>query len=153
MTNEATTREAEAVQAVEEKLEKANREADEATLRSLLSDDFQYTGGMGGSQSKSEWLGGLQSRRQGAESKDREAKTAERAKQQNRGTVLLLTGLRAGESTGYEVEVHGDVAIANQRYSIQDADGSERCLRYVRVYRREGDAWRLISHRYIHAID
>lgn len=137
----------------EEKLERANKDGDRGALEALLSDDFNYTGGNGGSQSKDEWLAGLADRRSGETVAKREADTNERAKQHNRGTVLLLTGLRVGESTGYEVEIHGDIGIANRCYSIQDPDGSDRCLRYVRVYRLEPGGPVLLSHRYIHAVD
>ena len=139
--------------AVEESLERANREGDLAALKEILSDDFAYTGGMGGSQSKAEWLSGLPARRGSPEAKKRELETAQRSAEKNRGTVLLLTGLRVGESTDYGIEMHGDIAIANQRYALEDPDGSARCLRYVRVYRKTGDRWQLVSHRYIHAID
>jgi hypothetical protein len=149
----ATVGDLQSLNTAEEMLESANEKADLAALEALLSEDFCYTGGMGGSQTKSAWLGGLLERGLSSETKDREAKTRARAAENNRATVLLLTGLRAGESIGYEVELHGDVGIANRVYSIQDADGSERCLRYVRVYRLESGSWRLLSHRYIHAVD
>ena len=152
MTKELTEG-TEGLVAAEEALEKANRDADLGALEKMLADGFVYTGGMGGSQSKSEWLSGLRARRQSPELKDRELKTAERAVERNHGTVLLLTGLRVGESTDYGIEMHGDIAIANRRYSIEEPDGSTRCLRYVRVYRGTEDRWLLVSHRYIHAID
>jgi len=143
----------EALVAVEASLERANRDADLVSLQEILADDFVYTGGMGGGQSKIEWLSGLAARRGSPESKQRELETAQRAVEKNRGTVLLLTGLRVGESTDYGIEMHGEIAIANQRYAIEDPDGSARCLRYVRVYRKTENRWQLVSHRYIHAID
>ena len=143
----------EAVRAVEERLEEANRTADLKTLDAILADDFAYTGGGGGTQSREEWLPGLTSRRQSAEAKSQHAKTLQRAADHGRGTILLLTGLRVGEETEYQIEAHGDIAVANRRYTIQDADGTERCLRYVRVYKLQGSAWHLLSHRYIHAVD
>jgi hypothetical protein len=149
----AQTDHSEAVQAVEQRLEEANERADLPALEAMLADTFLYTGGMGGSQSKAEWLGELTERRQSADTKSREAKTAEMASRIGRGTVLLLTGLRVGESTDYAVEIHGEIAVANRRYAIVNPDGTERCLRYVRVYRRAAAGWQLLSHRYIHAVD
>jgi hypothetical protein len=122
-------------------------------MEALLAESFLYTGGMGGSQGKQEWLAGLAERRLGAATKAREQKTAELAAQNGRGTVLLLTGLRAGESNEYGIEVHGNTAVVNRRYAIRNDDGSERCLRYVRVYQLNGGRWQLVSHRYIHALD
>ena len=143
----------EAVSEAERRLEEANKSADEGALDALLSADFRYTGGNSTSMSRREWILTLSSRRLTQQAKTDEAKTYERAKEHDRSTVLLLTGLRVGQSTEYGVEVHGDVAIANRRYTILEADGSERCLRYVRIYRHEGEDWRLASHRYVHAVD
>jgi hypothetical protein len=77
----------------------------------------------------------------------------ERAKAAAKGTVLLFTGLRVGDADDAEVELHGDIAIVNRSNQIEDPDGSQRCLRSVRVYQRQDAAWRLLSHRYIHAVD
>jgi hypothetical protein len=150
--NDTATAEA-AVKSLEEKLEQANREGDLETLRAITTDDFRFTFGTGDSLDREGWIARLPARRLSPEAKSQDAKTEERARENKRGTVMLLTGLRAGESNDYVIEVHGDAAIANRRYSILDPDGSERCLRYVRVYRANGGAWQLVSHRYIHSVD
>ena len=137
----------------EEQLEEANRLVDLEALERLIADDFVYTGGQGGHQSREEWIASQPLKRQTPQGEAQAAKTMERAEQAGRGTVLLLTGLRVGEAEEPEIELHAPFALVNRLYSILDADGSERCLRYVRAYRLEQGAWRLISHRYIHAVD
>jgi ketosteroid isomerase-like protein len=153
MTNATESALLQALQITDDRLEEANRAADVPALERLIADDFVYTGGQGGHISRGEWIAAQLMRRLTPDGEAQAAKTRERAAQAGRGTVLLLTGLRVGEPDEYETELHGDVAIVNRRYSIQDADGSERCLRCVRVYRQQGNEWRLISHRYIHAVD
>ena len=153
MTNTSLAGLAEALEAVEERLEEANRAVDVATLEQIILDDFTYTGGQGGHISRSEWITNQAMKRATPQGEAQATKTRERAAAAGRRTVLLMTGLRVGEAEDREVEIHGDVAIVNRLYSIQDADGSERCLRYVRVYRLVNGDWRLASHRYIHAVD
>ena len=153
MTNTSVAGLADALEAVEERLEEANRAVDVAALEQIILDDFTYTGGQGGQISRSEWITNQALKRSTPEGEAQAAKTRGRAAAAVRGTVLLMTGLRVGEAEEREVEIHDDVAIVNRVYSIQDADGSERCLRYVRVYRLVNGDWRLLSHRYIHAVD
>jgi hypothetical protein len=152
MTNTSLASLTEALEATEERLEEANRVVDVVALGQLISVDFTYTGGQGGHSSRSEWIVSAL-KRATPQGEAQAAKTLERAASASRGTVLLMTGLRVGEAADREMEIYGDVAIVNRAYSIQDADGSERCLRYVRVYRYENGDWRLLSHRYIHAVD
>jgi hypothetical protein len=140
------------VRDAEGRLEAANTALDIDGLRSLLADGFHYVGGMGAGIDAETWLANV-AKRGALEAKEREEQTRQRARAAGRGTVLLLTGLRVGAADQHEVELHGDIAIANKRYAIQDPDGSERCLRYVRVYRKADGAWLLLSHRYIHAVD
>jgi hypothetical protein len=153
MTNTSVAGLAEALEAVEERLEEANRAVDMPALEQIILDDFTYTGGQGGHISRSEWITNQALKRTTPEGEAQAAKTRERAAAAGRGTVLLMTGLRVGEAEDREFEIHDDVAIVNRVYSIQDGDGSERCLRYVRVYRLVSGEWRLLSHRYIHAVD
>lgn len=140
------------VRGAEERLEAANAALDIDGLRRLLAPGFHYVGGMGAGIDAEQWLANV-AKRGTPEAKEREEQTRQRAASAGRETVLLLTGLRVGASDQHEVELHGDIAIANKRYAIQDADGGERCLRFVRVYRKMDGDWRLLSHRYIHAVD
>ena len=144
---------AEALEAVEERLEEANQAVDVAALEQIILDDFTYTGGQGGHISRTEWITNQALKRGTPQGEAQAAKTRERATEAGRSMVLLMTGLRVGQAEDREIEIHDDVAIVNRMYSIQDADGSERCLRYVRVYRLVNGDWRLASHRYIHAVD
>lgn len=153
MTNARVTILAEALEAVEERLEEANRVVDVAALEQIILDDFTYTGGQGGHISRSEWITNQALKRATPLGEAQAERTRERAAEAGRGTVLLMTGLRVGKAEAREVEIHDDVAVVNRLYSILDADGSERCLRYVRIYRLVNGDWRLASHRYIHAID
>jgi ketosteroid isomerase-like protein len=137
----------------EARVEAANEAGDIGALTSIMANDFSFVGGNGTTQDRDGWISNVLGRRQTPAGKEQAAATVERAASLSRGTVLLLTGLRVGESDEHEVEVHGDVALANRRYFIHDPDGSERCLRYVRLYRRTDAGWRLVSHRYIHAVD
>jgi hypothetical protein len=140
------------VRAAEDRIETANAALDLDGLRACLAEGFHYVGGMGAGIDAGTWLANV-AKRSAPEAKEREEATRQRATAAGRETVLLLTGLRVGEADQHEVELHGDVAIANKRYKIQDTDGSERCLRYVRVFRKTGGPWLLLSHRYIHAVD
>ena len=142
-----------AIREVETRLDEANRLVDVPALESIIADDFLYTSGVGAGLSRQQWMETYPFKRATPEQEKRAEETRQRAALLGRGTVLLVTGLRVGEENQYEIEVHGPVAVANRRYSIQDPDGSERCLRYVRVYRQEGDTWRLVSHRHVHSVD
>jgi hypothetical protein len=153
MTNINVASLEEALVAAEERLEEANRAVDVAALEQIILDEFTYTGGQGGHISRGEWITNQALRRATPQGEAQAAKTLERAASASRGTVLLMTGLRVGEAAEREIEVYDDVAIVHRLYSIQDADGGERCLRYVRVYRLVNGDWRLLSHRYIHAVD
>ncbi len=149
----------EAVKRAEIELDAANVTQDAAELTRLLAADLVYYGGDGASQTRSEWISSLKVR-----SSDNGRLAAERvtqrAKEQNRPTLLLMTGLRVGHELEYEIEYHGPIILTNKVYTIQDAvpgqplqPGPERCLRYARAWRLEDGQWRLFSHRYIHAID
>ena len=140
-----------AVRALEHELETAYYAGDLDALRRITSEDFVFTYGTSDSFPREAWFGRM--RKNTPETEARDAEVRERAREQSRDTIPLLTGLRAGEETEYVIEQHGDVVITNRRYNIQDPDRSERCLRYVRVYRQLEGQWRCISHRYIHAVD
>src|SRR5215213_11115809 len=129
MTNTSVAGLAEALAVVEERLEEANRAVDVPALEQIILDDFTYTGGQGGHISRSEWITNQALKRATPQGEAQAAKIRERAAASGKGTVLLMTGLRVGAAEDRQLEIHGDVAIVNRVYSIQDADGSERCLR------------------------
>src|SRR3954447_5108263 len=105
---------------VEARFEEANRLGDVPALESIMADDFLYTSGVGAGLSRSEWLATYPLKRSTPEQEKRSEQTRQRAAAESRGTVLLVTGLRVGEENQYEIEVHGPIAIANKRFSIQD---------------------------------
>lgn len=95
------------------------------TLASLLADDFRYNHSTGLSQSRTEWLDGLKP----------------------------LVGRRDRIASSISIEVHGDLAVAMGDLDIQWGDGRHNYDRYVRVYRRDDGAWRVISQRTVPAHD
>ena len=52
-----------------------------------------------------------------------------------------------------QVEVHDDIAVTRGNLDIVYVDAPRKLLHYVRVYRRIGDDWRLISSRTVLADD
>jgi polyisoprenoid-binding protein YceI len=155
---------ADAIQAVrdsEAELDVAQIAQDKEALTKICADDLVYFGGTGASQNREEWIATLSSRN--TENAQRNTRlTQERADAQGYNTFMLLTGLRVGYEDEFEVEYHGNFCYAFKRYQIQDSmpgeallPGDWRCLRAVRGWRYDPDMgrWRLISHRYIHAVD
>lgn len=94
-------------------------------LASRLAADFRYNHSTGQSQSKDEWLAGLRP----------------------------LVGRRHRIASSIDVEVHGDVAVAMGDLDIIWSDGRHNYDRYVRVYRRDDNAWRVVSQRTVPAAD
>jgi len=94
-------------------------------LAALLAPDFRYNHSTGNSQDKTEWLEGLKP----------------------------LVGRRERIASGIKIELHGDVAIAMGDLDIVWGDGRHNYDRYVRVYRRNGEAWLVISQRTLPARD
>lgn len=142
---------ADEIRALEDEIETAYYNRDFDTLRQLTSHDFVFTYGTSDSFTRDVWLTRIRKRTPETDEKDDEVRS--RAQRQGRDEIMLLTGLRVGEETEYVIEQHGDIVISNRRYNIQDPDMTERCLRYVRVYRREVTGWRCLSHRYVHSVD
>jgi ketosteroid isomerase-like protein len=139
------------IRALEKELETAYYDRDLDALRTLTSDDFVFTYGTSDSFTRDVWFTRI--RKRTAETEAMDAEVRDRAQRQGRDEIALLTGLRVGDETEYVIEQHGDIVISNRRYNIQDPDLTERCLRYTRVFRREPDGWRCLSHRYVHSMD
>ena len=94
-------------------------------LTALLADDFQYIHSTGLTQSKAEWIEGL----------------------------ARLVGQRRRVVSGLIADQHGDVAIVTGDLDVVWNDGRLALDRYVRVYRREGGAWRAFFQRTFPAHD
>ena len=94
-------------------------------LATRLAEDFRYNHSTGLTQTKTEWIEGLQP----------------------------LVGRRVRQTSAIAVEVHGDVAIAMGDLDVIWTDGRHAFDRYVRVYRREGARWLVISQRTLPAHD
>ncbi|HWO73990.1 MAG TPA: nuclear transport factor 2 family protein [Dehalococcoidia bacterium] len=94
-------------------------------LAALLAPDFRYNHSTGHSQDKTEWLEGLKP----------------------------LVGRRERIASGIKIELHGDVAVAMGDLDIVWGDGRHNYDRYVRVYRRSGEHWLVISQRTVPARD
>ena len=95
------------------------------TLASRLADDFRYNHSTGLGQNKAEWLEGLKP----------------------------LVGRRDRLARPVVVELHGDVAVAIGDLDIVWGDGRHNYDRYVRVYRRDGGQWRVVSQKTLPAPD
>jgi ketosteroid isomerase-like protein len=94
-------------------------------LSALLADDFRYIHSTGLAQSKSEWIEGLR----------------------------RLVGQRRRVVTNLIVDQHDDVAIVTGDLDVVWNDGRRALDRYVRVYRRDGGAWRAFFQRTFAASD
>jgi ketosteroid isomerase-like protein len=94
-------------------------------LGALLASDFRYNHSTGKAQDKAEWLEGLKP----------------------------LVGRRDRVTSGIEVEIHGDVAVAMGDLDIVWGDGRHAYDRYVRVYRRADGDWRVFFQRTLPAHD
>ena len=116
----------------EKQVEAAVLRADITFLDSACADDFTYTHGDGWTtgdpilsvDTKPQWLESLAGR------------------------------YSAREVDSQHVEIHGDVAITMGRVRARSG-GSENTQRafsfwYVRVYKRQHDTWRYLSHRTVH---
>jgi ketosteroid isomerase-like protein len=94
-------------------------------LGALLASDFRYNHSTGKSEDKAEWLAGLHP----------------------------LVGRRDRVTSGIQVDIHGDVAVAMGDLDIVWTDGRHAYDRYVRVYRRAGSAWQVFFQRTLPAHD
>jgi ketosteroid isomerase-like protein len=108
---------------MEQRTEDAVVRADVEYLKHIYAEDFRFAHGSGSIQNKSEWLASV-------------------AKRQ----------FVSRKISANEVELHGDVAVTSARLDVtrRGKNGEEKYwLKYVRVYRRAGENWQMISHRTI----
>src|SRR5262249_29167991 len=95
-------------------------------LTELLAPDFVYTHTAGQRQSHSEFLAAIAAR----------------------------DGRPNRRLSGITVELHGPLAVSFGDLTISYTTGrADHYLRYVRVHRFDGRAWRLVSHRTFEAHD
>ena len=99
--------------------------ADVEALKELLADDFVYMHSNGNRQDRATWLESL----------------------------LPLAGKRDRVVSNVEVDLHGDIAMVTGDLDIVWKDRPTVTNRYVRVLRKDGDAWRAIAQRTVPAPD
>ena len=90
---------------------------DFVALSALLADDFHYSHSTGLVQDKQEWIDGLKP----------------------------LVGKRDRVAHVVGVEFHGDIAVIKGEVDIVWREAPTKYNRYVRVFRQEAGAWRVIS--------
>lgn len=108
---------------MEQRTEDAVVRADVEYLKNVYAEDFRFAHGSDSVQNKSEWLASVAKRH------------------------FISRKISANE-----VEPHGDVAVTSARRDVtrRGKNGEEKYwLKYVRVYRRAGKNWQVISHRTI----
>ena len=110
---------------LDERIDTLASDGDFDTLAGLLADDFRYIHSTGLRQSKSEWIEGLR----------------------------RLVGQRRRVVSGLLADRHGDAAMVTGDLDVVWNDGRLALDRYVRAYRREGDAWRVFFQRTFPAHD
>jgi ketosteroid isomerase-like protein len=111
---------------LDQAIDTAMSERDGAALEAALADDFIYTHSNGRGQPKSEFVAAI----------------VQRSDPPRR----LLSDVHD--------ELHGDIAVTRGNLDIHYPDDRpDLFMRYVRVYRRFGSAWRAISHRTVYATD
>jgi ketosteroid isomerase-like protein len=98
---------------------------DVATLETMLGDDFVYTHSTERSDPRPAFLAWVAGR----------------------------TPNSRRELSDIQVEFHDDIAVTRANLDIVYLDESRKYLRYVRVYRRLNDGWKLISSRTVNATD
>ncbi len=118
----AQTPQQKAVAEVNAQIDRAVVSKDAGLLGRLYADDFVFTHGTGHVDSKSSWV-----------------------------TDILKPDKKfvSREHDSVQVELHKEIAIVRGRMEIIRLDGQKEVkygLKYVRVFRRLGDAWELMSH-------
>lgn len=107
----------------EQKTEDAVVRADLNYLKNVYADDFRFAHGSGNVQNKKQWL------------------------------ESVAKGLFVSRTvSANEVEFHGDIAISAARLDVirRGKNGEDKYwLKYIRVYRRINDQWKMLSHRTI----
>lgn len=106
---------------IEQKIEDAVVRADLDYLKNAYADDFRFAHGSGNVQNKKQWLESVA-----------------------RAPFISRT------VSANEVEFHDDIAISAARLDVvrRGKNGEEKYwLKYIRVYRRNDNQWKMISHR------
>jgi len=97
--------------------------ADMPFLEKAYADDFRFKHGTGLVDTKASWL-----------------KTVAESK----GKYL------SRQIDSVEAEVHGKIGITNGKLTVHrktDTGESSYMIKYVRVYQRDGNTWKMVSHR------
>lgn len=108
---------------VEQKIEDAVVRADLDFLKNVYAEDFRFAHGSGSVQNKKQWLDSVAKR------------------------LFIARTISANE-----VEFHDDIAVSAARLDVirRGKNGEEKYrLKYIRVYRRQNNQWKMISHRTI----
>jgi ketosteroid isomerase-like protein len=92
---------------------------DYAALEQIYAEDFVFTHGTGEVHDTAQWIAALRAGRD----------------------------YQSREHEALEVELHDDLAIVYGVLRIEASAQGRFRARYVRVYQRRGDRWRLVSHR------
>ena len=111
--------------AIDARIDELASKADLDALRQVLADDFVYVHSNGNRQDRAEWLDSL----------------------------VPLAGKRERVVSNVQVDLHGDIAVVAGDLDIVWQDRPTVTNRYVRVLRKDGDAWRAISQRTVPAPD
>jgi len=111
---------------IDQVVDNAIAEADEPPLQRILAPDFIYTHSTEHSDAREPFIAWVHKSRE------------------HRPQRLL---------SDVQVEVHDDIAVTRGNLDIVYVDAPRKLLRYVRVYRRAGGQWRLISSRTVLADD
>jgi ketosteroid isomerase-like protein len=121
-----TTELVDALRDLDQAIDTAISARDAGVLESVLADDFIYTHSNGRSQPKSEFIEAI-------------------ARREDPPRRVL---------SNVEVEPHADIVVTRGDLDIQYPDSRpDLYMRYVRVYRKVGDAWQAFSHRTVYALD
>jgi ketosteroid isomerase-like protein len=108
---------------IEQKIEDAVVRSDLDYLKNVYAEDFRFAHGSGNVQGKKQWL------------------------------ESVAKGLFVSRTvSANEIEFHDDIAISAARLDVtrRGKNGEEKYwLKYTRVYRRNNNQWKMISHRTI----
>ncbi len=110
---------------LDERIDTLASDGDFGSLSALLADDFKYMHSTGLTQSKSEWIEGLEK----------------------------LVGQRRRVVSGLIADRHDDVAIVTGDLDVVWNDGRLALDRYIRVYRQKDGAWTACFQRTFPAPD
>ena len=122
-TSQKFSRDATEFLQIEQKIEDAVVRVDLNYLKDVYAEDFRFAHGSGNVQSKKQWL------------------------------ESVAKGLFVSRTvSANEIEFHDDIAISAARLDVtrRGKNGEEKYwLKYIRVYRRSDNQWKMISHRTI----